>query len=266
MTNSFSQRHSYHFVDFSPWPLLSSIGALGITSGLIFFFYLGECHIFFISLILLLLVVSLWAFDINFEGLFEGAHTKKVVRGFSYGVLLFILSEVMFFFGFFWSYFYYSFNPSFALGGVWPPKYLDVPDAFKIPALNTLLLVSSGLTITWAHYAITSKNKAEAISGLLVTILLAIIFTSYQLFEYTSAIFCISDGVYGSIFYLATGFHGFHVLVGTILLVLAKVRLQNDELLYNHHFGFEAAAWYWHFVDVVWIFLYLSFYIWGSIL
>jgi len=188
-----------------------------------------------------------------------------VLKGLALGMILFIVSEIMFFFAFFWSYFYFAFNPSFVLGCVWPPMYLVVLNPFEVPLLNTCLLLTSGASLTWCHHSILFGDKYEAVLSLFFTIFLGVIFTLWQLFEYQTAPFSISDSVYGSIFYLTTGFHGFHVLVGTIFLSVCLYRLYFDHFTKEQHFGFEAAAWYWHFVDVVWLFLYIVFYLWGSL-
>jgi heme/copper-type cytochrome/quinol oxidase subunit 3 len=170
----------------------------------------------------------------------------------------------LFFFAFFWAFFHSSFNPSPAIGGVWPPAYLTILDPWKIPLLNTILLLSSGASVTWAHHSIVWGSKSQASLALVVTIILAVIFTALQGFEYFTAPFTISDGVYGSTFYIATGFHGFHVFIGTCFLAICLVRLILNHFTREQHFGFEAAAWYWHFVDVVWLFLFISMYWWGS--
>lgn len=214
--------------------------------------------------ILLLFVMFVWWRDIIREGTYEGQHTKSVQNGLKMGVLLFILSEVMFFFAFFWAFFHSSFNPSPALGGVWPPAYLTTLDAWQVPLLNTVLLLSSGASVTWAHHAILAGSKKEASISLIITICLAVVFTLLQAFEYITAPFTISDSVYGSCFYMATGFHGFHVFIGTIFLTVCLIRLFYNHFTTTHHFGFEAAAWYWHFVDVVWLFLFITIYWWGN--
>jgi heme/copper-type cytochrome/quinol oxidase subunit 3 len=180
------------------------------------------------------------------------------------GMLLFILSEVMFFFAFFWAFFHASINPSPFIGGVWPPAFLSVLDPWKVPLLNTLLLLSSGATVTWAHHSIVFGSKTNAFLALVSTVFLASIFTLLQVFEYITSFFSISDSVYGSTFFMATGFHGFHVFVGTIFLFVCLIRLYFNHFTREHHFGFEAAAWYWHFVDVVWLFLFITIYWWGS--
>ena len=179
-------------------------------------------------------------------------------------MILFIVSEVMFFFGFFWAFFHSSLSPVPEIGSLWPPMGIDTISAWGVPLLNTIILLSSGITITWAHHAIVCGHRKNAISGLLLTIILALLFTMLQGFEYIDANFTISDSIYGSTFYLATGFHGFHVIIGTIFIIISTIRLINHHFTKEHHFGFEAAAWYWHFVDVVWLFLFVVIYWWGG--
>jgi heme/copper-type cytochrome/quinol oxidase subunit 3 len=179
-------------------------------------------------------------------------------------MILFIVSEIMFFVAFFWAFFHSSFNPSPAIGGVWPPAYIVTLDPWKIPLLNTLILLSSGASVTWAHHSIVLGSKTQAIWALITTVVLAVIFTALQGYEYATAPFSISDSVYGSSFYMATGFHGFHVFIGTCFLAVCLFRLYHNHFTREHHFGFEAAAWYWHFVDVVWLFLFITIYWWGS--
>ena len=212
----------------------------------------------------LLFSVSSWWRDVIREATLEGCHTSRVLKGLKMGMILFIVSEIMFFFAFFWSYFYFSFNPSIALGCVWPPVFFVTIDPFGIPLLNTFLLLTSGASLTWSHHSIIIGDKEQAMISLLSTITLGIIFTLFQAYEYQMAPFGISDSVYGSIFFLTTGFHGFHVFVGTIFLIVCCFRLFFDHFTRGQHFGFEAAAWYWHFVDVVWILLFFIFYILGS--
>ena len=206
----------------------------------------------------------IWWRDIIREATFEGQHTAPVQEGLRMGMLLFIASEVMFFMAFFWAFFDASIKPSPVLGGVWPPDGLETLSPWGVPLLNTVVLLSSGATVTWAHHAIVAGAKRSAIIGLVLTVGLAAFFTALQAFEYINAPFGISDGIYGSTFFLATGFHGIHVLVGTIFLTVCLIRLTLNHFTREHHFGFEAAAWYWHFVDVVWLFLFVTVYWWGS--
>lgn len=258
--------HPYHIVDPSPWPILTAFAAFYMVFGGVVFFnkgYLGA-HLLLLGLLLTIILSSLWWRDVVREAFMEGQHTFAVQRGLRLGMILFIVSEVMFFFSFFWAFFHSSVSPAFNIGGVWPPTAVAVMDYSRIPLLNTVILVSSGATLTWSHYAILSGDRKESLSGLLYTIILAIVFTGLQYFEYTNASFNISDSVYGSCFYITTGFHGFHVLIGTCFLIVCLVRLTLHHFTRQHHLGFEAAAWYWHFVDVVWLFLYICVYWWGG--
>jgi len=261
-----NQQHGFHLVDPSPWPLIAAFSALMFTFGLVLYMhgYAGGLFLWSYGLLMVLFVMFVWWRDIIREGTFEGQHTAIVQTGLRYGMLLFIVSEIMFFFAFFWAFFHSSFNPSIVLGGVWPPAFLTILDPWQIPLLNTVILLSSGATVTWAHHSIVLGSKSQASWALICTISLAIVFTALQAFEYITAPFTISDSVYGSSFYMATGFHGFHVFIGTCFLTICLIRLYFNHFTREHHFGFEAAAWYWHFVDVVWLFLFITIYWWGS--
>ena len=258
--------HPYHLVDPSPWPFVASIAALCCTFGGVIYMhaYAGGGFLLQFGFVLILLTIYTWWRDIVRESTFEGHHTAKVQEGLRMGIILFIVSEVIFFFAFFWAFFHSSLVPVFQIGGVWPPEAIETINPWEIPLLNTVLLLSSGASVTWAHHAIVAGGKRSAVIGLIVTIVFAAIFTSLQAFEYVTSPFSISDGIYGSVFYMATGFHGFHVIVGTLFLTVCLIRLNNDHFSQEHHLGFEAAAWYWHFVDVVWLFLFVSLYWWGS--
>ena len=170
----------------------------------------------------------------------------------------------MLFFAFFWAFFHSSLNPTPEIGGVWPPKGIEVLSAWEIPLLNTIILLTSGASCTWCHHAIVAGERKDAIISLIITLILAVFFTALQAFEYVNAGFTISDSVFGSTFFMATGFHGFHVIIGTTFLAVCFFRLLNYHFTQEHHFGFEAAAWYWHFVDVVWLFLFVTIYWWGG--
>ena len=240
MFSFYSQRHAFHLVDPSALPLLMSISALCLTLGSVLYFhgYASGLESTFFGLISVLTCMFLWWRDIVRESTFEGHHTNIVQLGMRYGVLLFIVSEVMFFFAFFWAFFAAALAPTIEIGTIWPPKGIEVFNPIEIPLLNTLILLCSGATVTYAHHAITAGNKVEAVLGLILTVVLAILFTALQGFEYVSANFTISDGIYGSTFFMATGFHGFHVLIGTIFLFVCLIRLSLDHFTIQHHFGF----------------------------
>jgi len=259
-----AHQHPYHLVDQSPWPLTGAISGLMMTSGLVLWFHTGSLTLLFVGLILLIVTMINWWRDVIREATFQGFHTAIVEKGLRYGMLLFITSEVCFFFAFFWAFFHSRLAPSIEIGVKWPPTGITPLNPFLVPLLNTAVLLSSGVTITWAHHSILAGNRTEAIQALFLTISLGVYFTALQAWEYFDAPFTIADRVYGSTFFVATGFHGLHVIIGTTFLAVCFLRLVNFHFSAHHHFGFEAAAWYWHFVDVVWLFLYVCIYWWGS--
>lgn len=256
-------RNPFHLVEFSPWPLTGSIGALFLTTGLAGWFHNYSPFCLVLGLVLILVTIIQWWRDVVREATFQGCHTSQVSKGLRWGIILFIVSEVCFFFAFFWAYFHRSLAPSLELGSCWPPVGIVPLNPFEVPLLNTGVLLGSGATVTWAHHALIEGRIRERIQGLGLTVVLGGYFTFLQGIEYYEASFSISDGVYGSSFFVATGFHGLHVLIGRIFLFVCLVRVTRQHFSTGHHFGFEAAAWYWHFVDVVWLFLYLSIYWWG---
>jgi len=257
--------HPYHIVDESPWPLYGSIGGLYLTSGFVAWFHLNRTVLFFVGLNLLLLVIFQWWRDVGREGAAQGLHRAVVELGLRWGMLLFITSEVAFFFSFFWAYFHASLSPNIEVGAVWPPVGVETFNPFGVPLLNTIILVSSGVRVTWAHHGLIEGAFKSSTVGLTITVILGLYFTALQALEYYEASFRIADGAYGSTFFIATGFHGLHVLVGTLFLMVCLWRHQKFQFSPSHHFGLEAAAWYWHFVDVVWLFLYLAVYWWGGV-
>lgn len=260
------QQHPFHLVDPRPWPLAASISAITILCGAVIWFhgYNGGGFTLIFGMLGVVCVIYTWWRDIIREATFEGQHTSMVQLSMRIGIILFITSEVIFFFAFFWAFFHSRINPTIELGSVWPPKGIETIDAWGFPFLNTILLLSSGATCTWSHHAILRGERQRAIFSLILTIILAAVFTGVQLLEYCSASFNISDRVFGSTFYIATGFHGFHVFIGTCFLTVCLFRLLSYHFTQQHHFGFEAAAWYWHFVDVVWLFLFVAVYWWGG--
>nr|WAQ70097.1 cytochrome c oxidase subunit 3 [Rhizosolenia setigera] len=265
--NYLSTKHTWHLVDPSPWPLVAAIGAFTMTSGGVLYMhnYQGGGSILLTGVLILLYVMFTWWRDIVREATFEEQHTFSVQRGMRLGMILFIVSEVMFFFAFFWAFFHSSLSPVFNIGSTWPPEAITVIPTFGIPLTNTFILLSSGATVTWSHHSIIIRSKKQTLISLLFTIVLAIIFTFFQVLEYIESPFSISDSVFGSCFFMTTGFHGFHVFIGTLFLIVSFIRIVLNHLTSTHHFGFEAAIWYWHFVDVVWLFLFLAVYWWGGI-
>merc|ERR1712105_99951 len=243
--------HPYHIVDESPWPLFGAIGGLYLTTGIVSWFHLNSIFLFFIGLLTLALVIIQWWRDISREGAIQGLHTSIVELGLRLGIALFIVSEVFFFVRFFWAFFHRRLAPTVEVGSLWPPFGITVFNPFQVPLLNTIVLVSSGIRVTWAHHSLIVGNYSQTKRGLIITVLLGIYFTCLQALEYYEARFRFADRVYGSTFFIATGFHGLHVLVGTLFLMVALGRHIKYEFRASHHFGFEAAAWYWHFVDVV---------------
>nr|ARH53900.1 cytochrome c oxidase subunit 3 [Lampyris noctiluca]QEL51287.1 cytochrome c oxidase subunit 3 [Lampyris noctiluca] len=259
-----TKNHTYHLVEVSPWPILGGFSAMNFMIGMISWFHIYSNKLLLISLINMMLIMYQWWRDISRESSYQGLHTIKVFKGLRWGMILFIVSEVFFFISFFWSFYHSSLSPSIEIGMIWPPKGIMPFNPLQIPLLNTLILISSGMSVTWAHHSLMENNYSETTQSLMITIILGVYFTMLQGYEYLESSFSIADSVYGSTFFLATGFHGLHVIIGTTFLMVTFYRLIINQLSSNHHFGFEAAAWYWHFVDVVWLFLYVSIYWWGS--
>ena len=259
-------RHPFHIVDPSPWPFVLSVAVFNLTMGLVMYFHrynYGRILLLF-GLVFTLTTMGFWWRDVIREATFLGYHTKKVVEGIRLGIILFIISEVMFFFSIFWAYFHSSLAPTPEIGCVWPPKGFPVLNPYGIPLLNTIILILSGVTITIAHHALIATLREESLKGFVYTLILAFLFTAFQFKEYVDAPFDISDGIYGSVFFFSTGFHGIHVIIGSVFIFVCFIRYIHHHFTPWHHVGFEGATWYWHFVDVVWIFLYLFVYIWGS--
>lgn len=256
--------HPFHLVNFSPWPLTGAIRTFTLVSGLVKWFHQYNRNLLILGLIITLLTIYQWWRDISREGTFQGLHTICVINGLKWGIILFIISEIFFFLSFFWSFFHRRLSPNVELGINWPPIGISTFNPFQIPLLNTIILLSSGISVTWAHHSLIENNFSQTYISLIITILLGVYFTILQAYEYIEASFSIADSIYGSTFFIATGFHGLHVLIGTIFLLICLLRHINHHFSSSHHFGFEAAAWYWHFVDVVWLFLYISIYWWGG--
>ncbi|MEM9011928.1 MAG: cytochrome c oxidase subunit 3 [Pseudomonadota bacterium] len=256
--------HDYHVLAPSPWPLLGAIGGFVMLFGAVLFFHGSGPWVMLIGAALVIYVMYVWWADVIAESK-AGDHTPVVRIGLRYGVIFFIISEVMFFSAWFWTFFKHALYPMEASGGVWPPVGIETFDPWHLPLINTLILLLSGCAATWAHHAIVHENDRDGLKwGLILAIGLGVIFTMTQAYEYSHAAFGFAGNIYGASFFMATGFHGFHVIVGTIFLAVCLARTMNGDFTPEKHIGFEAAAWYWHFVDVVWLFLFASIYIWGA--
>lgn len=247
----------------SPWPLVSSLLALSLLANLTSWIFYKT----FVNLMLAFFVLGassyLWWQDVTREANYEGHHPSKVIKGLKLGMVFFISSEVLFFFSFFWAFFQRRVSPNIELGEIWPPIGVLAFDPINIPLLNTLILLASGVSVTWRHHAFHTSDYKFAEGALLTTIVLGLYFSLLQGFEYVEAPFSISDSCYGSTFFIATGFHGLHVIIGRTFLLVCYSLLVNRTLTFNHIIGFETSAWYWHFVDVVWLFLYINVYWWS---
>ncbi len=304
MSGAHAQQHDYHLVNPSPWPLVGSLSAFVMAVGFVDMlhnmFFDGSPVIFLLGLVGVLYTMFGWWRDVIKEA-HEGHHTPVVQIHYRYGMLLFIASEVMFFVAWFWAFFSVALYPhagneivlsggepltgdialhadylegvvmergqvarNYFTGAAWPPAGIEVLNPWHYPLINTIILLTSGTTVTWAHHALIHGDRSGLKWGLVLTVVLGMVFTSIQAYEYASAPFEFSGSIYGATFFMATGFHGFHVIVGTIFLIVCLIRALRGDFTPTQHFGFEAAAWYWHFVDVVWLFLFASIYVWGS--
>ncbi len=271
MADAHTPSHPYHLVKPSPWPIVGAASAFCMALGGIAFMHGASLWWVLPGFLGILYTMLVWWRDVIHEGR-EGDHTPVVQLGLRYGMILFIASEVMFFVAWFWAFFSSSLNLDASVevvkdaftGGTWPPKGIEVFDPWHFPLLNTLILLTSGTTVTWAHHALLHNDRKGLIWGLVCTVILGALFTCVQAYEYASAAFTFGGNIYGSTFFMATGFHGFHVIVGTIFLTVCLIRAAMGQFTPKAHFGFEAAAWYWHFVDVVWLFLFFCIYIWGN--
>nr|WGO57501.1 cytochrome c oxidase subunit III [Perisphaerus sp. 2 ZQW-2023b] len=258
------QNHPFHLVDKSPWPIICATSIMIMMIGSINWFHLYKKELMIMGSLIIILTIIQWWRDIIRESTLQGLHTKFVIKGLRWGMILFIISEVFFFISFFWAFFHSSLSPTLEIGSMWPPIGIMPFNPLQIPLLNTTILLSSGVTVTWAHHSLLENNYNQTYQSLLLTIILGVYFTMLQAYEYMESPFTISDSIYGTVFFVATGFHGLHVLIGTTFLLMCLLRHLNYHFSSLHHFGFEAAAWYWHFVDIVWLFLYISIYWWGS--
>ena len=303
MADGHDKQHDYHLVNPSPWPIIGATAAFALAIGAIQFFISrksGAPHLWYVypGLIAVAFTMVMWWRDVIREAI-GGDHTPVVQLHLRYGMLLFIASEVMFFVAWFWGYFDAAFYPAdihpllahsigpdgkdvltatgtitglvernAITGGHWPPMpsetFKHTFNPWGLPLVNTLILLTSGTTVTAAHHALLENNRKGLIWGLVATVILGALFTVCQAWEYLHAGFTFGGNLYGSTFFMATGFHGAHVIIGTIFLLVCLIRAIYGHFTPKQHFGFEAAAWYWHFVDVVWLFLFSCIYVWGA--
>jgi cytochrome c oxidase subunit III len=283
MADANAKNHDYHLVDPSPWPFVGAMAAFVMAIGAVMWMHGSTIAVLLLGLAGVLYTMFMWWRDVIKES-HKGDHTPVVQLHLRYGMLMFIASEVMFFVAWFWAFFDASLFSgeaiqqarALATGAVWPPapvvdgvvQHTPIFDPWHLPLINTLILLTSGTTVTWAHHALLKNDRKGLVWGLTLTVLLGLLFTALQAYEYGHAAFAFNrdngGNIYGSTFFMATGFHGFHVIIGTIFLMVCLYRAMKGDFTPQKHFGFEAAAWYWHFVDVVWLFLFAAIYIWGS--
>ena len=263
------KNHDYHILQPSIWPLFGALSAFVLLFGSVTYFHnANNPWVMLVGFVMVLYTMFAWWSEVVDES-HVGDHTPVVMIGLRYGVIMFIMSEVMFFVAWFWSFFKHALYPmtdgSPIVDGVWPPVGIETFDPWHLPLINTLILLCSGCLATWAHHAIAHDDDRDALKkGLWGAVILGIIFTIFQAYEYSHAAFDFSGNIYGANFFMATGFHGFHVVIGTIFLAVCLIRAYKGHFTPERHIGFEAAAWYWHFVDVVWLFLFAAIYVWGG--
>jgi cytochrome c oxidase subunit III len=275
--------HDYHLVEPSPWPAVGSVSAFFMALGGISWLhslFAAAPYIFGLGVLLMAYTMIGWWRDVAREATYDGYHSRVVQISHRYGMILFIGSEVMFFVAWFWAYFNTALFPGDVfqvqdaaigqvtrdqfLGGQWPPKGVETFDPWHLPLLNTLILLTSGTTVTWAHHALLENDRQGLKWGLIITIALGLAFTSVQAYEYMHAAFGFKGNIYGATFFMATGFHGAHVIIGSTFLIVCLIRAYLGHFTPTQHLGFEFCAWYWHFVDVVWLFLFACIYVWGA--
>jgi len=262
-------RHPFHLVDGSPWPLLMSFSVLSMAFGLVTWLTGAETssaidNLSFVGSLLLIIFIAIqWWRDVLREAK-SGKHTIYVQKGLTIGFLLFLLSEIMLFFSFFWAYFHSSLSPTVELGATWPPVGINPVDAWAIPLLGSCTLLASGFTLTLAHHATLLGDKDLSLISMFITVILGLLFLFLQFTEYSNGEFTIADSVFGSVFYMTTGLHALHVIIGVLFLSISTLRILFDTFTTEHHIGFEFAIYYWHLVDAVWLLVFLIFYWWGS--
>ena len=255
--------HPCHLVTIRPWPILTSFRLFITIIGTINIFNYYKISLISIGTLRIIICSYQWWRDIIRERTFQGLHSNIIYKRLKLSIILFIISELLFFISFFWRYLNSSLSPNIEIGNIWPPKNIHQFNPYEIPLLNTIILLSSRITITLRHYYLIKKKKIKSIIILIITIIIGIIFSIIQIYEYYNSTFSINDSIYGSLFFITTGFHGLHVIIGTLFLIISLIRIINNHLSRYHHFGFEASSWYWHFVDLIWIIVYSIIYWWN---
>nr|AUT13418.1 cytochrome c oxidase subunit 3 [Mycopsylla gardenensis] len=258
------KNHQFHLVDPSPWPIIMSLIMMNFTSTFIMMMNTKNNIYFLLSMMIMLWTMILWWRDIQRESTFQGLHTSYIMKSIKYGMILFIFSEIFFFLSFFWNFFHHSLVPSQEIGLNWPPKNILTLNPMHIPLINTLILLSSGISVTWTHASINNKKFKKTKFSLMLTMIMGMYFSLLQIFEYKETSFSISDSIYGSSFFITTGFHGIHVMIGIMFLFYAFYRLNFIFISNKHNLNLEMAIWYWHFVDIIWLFLYITIYWWSK--
>jgi len=266
MTNTKYNRHLFQILEPSLWPFFLASGLFFFVTGLAFsmHYIIKGYYIILLGIIILIFTAIFWFLDISREAVIDGYHTRIVRSNLKFGFLFFIVSEIMLFFGFFWAFFHSALSPSIELGSLWPPNGLNAIAVFDFPLYNTFILIISGFSVTLAHRAISLGSFKNAVDGLIITIFLGLFFIILQGLEYYESTFNLQDGVYTCIFFMLTGLHGCHVIVGVVFLFFCFISLLYHHFLDDHYLRFVFAVWYWHFVDIVWILLFLTLYCWGS--
>nr|YP_009708261.1 cytochrome c oxidase subunit III [Paracolopha morrisoni]QEV85460.1 cytochrome c oxidase subunit III [Paracolopha morrisoni] len=254
----------YFILTLSPWPILTSLNTFNLMISNIMMLNFKSNMFFFFNLLMIITIAFTWWRDIIRESTFQGNHNFFIMNLIKFSMILFIISEMFLFISFFWNFLHNSLAPSIELGLNWPPKNIIFFDPMLIPLLNTIILLTSSFTITLTHFYLLTNNKKKTLMFMNLTIILSIYFLILQMIEYKQATFTFSDSIFGSSFYMATGFHGLHVLIGTLYLLINLIRLIKNQISFIHHISFELAAWYWHFIDIIWLFLYMTFYWWNN--
>lgn len=257
----FNKNHPFHLTTNRPWPLIISFNIINFLFRNVIRLNSKFSLINLFFILTLILTLYQWWRDLVRERTFQGFHTLNILNIIKFRIIIFIISELFFFISFFWTFLHSSISPSIEIGNLWPPKIIKIFNPYDIPLLNSIILISSGLTITWRHHLIKNNSK-KCILLLKITIFLGIYFSILQYFEYKEAHFSFNDRIFGSIFFIATGFHGIHVIIGTIFLIISHLRLSKNHISIIHHLNFDLSSWYWHFVDVIWLILYILIYWW----